>query len=202
MLGGCDISSLNPVNVAKKIGIVFQDHSVPFPYPVIEVVRMGRAPHLSVFASPSQEDTEIAEEMLETVGIYHLKDKPYTQISGGERQLTLIARTLTQQPEIILLDEPTSHLDFRNQVLILNIIDKLSQSGFSIIMSSHFPNHVLSLSSKVALMNTGRFIAVGQAEEVMTEGNLKETYGIEVQVISYKDPQTNESMRLCIPKKL
>jgi iron complex transport system ATP-binding protein len=115
-----DITSMRIDAIARKIGFVFQEHHAPFPFSVLEVVRMGRAPHLPLFAMPSFQDTEIAKEKLDLVGMYHLKDKPYTQISGGERQLVLIARTLAQEPDVILMDEPTSHLDFRNQMIILN----------------------------------------------------------------------------------
>ena len=121
-----DISSLGTTEIARKVGFVFQEHSASFPYPVLEVVCMGRAPHLGMFSSPSPRDTRIAEQALETVEMLHLKDKRYTEISGGERQLTLIARTLAQEPEVILLDEPTSSLDFKNQTLVLRMIKRLA----------------------------------------------------------------------------
>ncbi len=122
-IDGHDLCDLKINQRARKIGIVFQEHSTPFPYTVLEVVRMGRTAHLEFFSTPSKEDTQIAEDKLAMVGMLHLKDKPYNQISGGERQLVLIARTIAQESEVILLDESTSHLDFRNQVIILNIIN-------------------------------------------------------------------------------
>ncbi len=198
-LNSMDIRSMSPTAIAKRMGFVFQEHSAPFPYSVLEVVRMGRAPHLKIFASPSKSDTAIAERMLETVGILHLRDKRYTEISGGERQLALIARTLAQEPEVILLDEPTSHLDFRNQAIVLMIVNRLAQQGMTVIMTTHFPNHVLSLSSTVALMNGGEFVATGKAAAVMTEENLSRTYGIGVRIFSVKGRNQPDQIKFCVP---
>ncbi len=194
-----DISSLKTTALAKKIGFVFQEHTAPFPYSVLEVVKMGRAPHLKMFASPTKHDTQIAEEALETVGILHLKDRKFTQISGGERQLAVIARTLAQGPDVILMDEPTSALDFKNQASVLGMINKLAKQGITIILSTHFPNHALLYSCKVAMMNRGRFIAFGPAAQVITESNLKNTYGIDVRIFTANDPIGHEDVRFCIP---
>jgi iron complex transport system ATP-binding protein len=185
--------------LARKIGYVFQDHTAPFPYPVIEVVRMGRAPHLGLFRSPSSQDTEKAEAILDSMGILYLRDKRYTEISGGERQLVLIARSLAQEPEVILLDEPTSHLDLKNQALVLKMITRLVQEGLTVIMTSHFPNHALFFPCLVAMMNKGRFVAVGTASDVMTEDNLLKTYGLPVKIYSVFDSITEEQVRFCVP---
>jgi iron complex transport system ATP-binding protein len=109
-------------------------------------------------ASPGKKDILIAEESLENMGISYLKDKPYTQISGGERQMVMFARVLAQKPSLLLLDEPTSHLDFGNQIRLLKIVQKLSATGLPIIMTSHFPDHAFLVSSKLALMYQGQFI--------------------------------------------
>jgi iron complex transport system ATP-binding protein len=197
-LDGTNINSLQTTTLAKKIGFVFQDHSAPFPYPVIEVVKMGRAPHLKMFSLPTAQDTQIAEESLDIVGMSHLRDKKFTQISGGERQLVMIARTLAQGPDVILMDEPTSALDFKNQTLVLKMINKLAKQGKTIILSTHFPNHAMLYSSKVALMNKGSFIAFGPACEVITESNLKNTYGIDVKILSAYDPASDGIIRFCM----
>ncbi len=198
-LDGNDIFSLKTTTLARKIGFVFQEHSAPFPYSVIEVVKMGRAPHLKMFASPTRYDTEIAEKALETVGILHLKDRKFTQISGGERQLAVIARTLAQGPDVILMDEPTSALDFKNQASVLRMISKLAKQGITVILSTHFPNHALLYSCKVAMMNNGGFIAFGPADKVITEDNLKNTYSIDVRIFSANNPNGKEPVRFCIP---
>lgn len=200
-LGAVDITSMRIDAIAKKVGFVFQEHHAPFPFSVLEVVRMGRAPHMGLFALPSHRDTEIAKEKLELVGMYHLKDKPYTQISGGERQLILIARTLAQEPEVILMDEPTSHLDFRNQTIVLQIINRLAESGLAVLMTSHLPDHALLFSSRVALMKDGNFLMVGRPADIMTEESLKEIYGIEVKIFTVNDPDGQETVKLVLPRR-
>jgi iron complex transport system ATP-binding protein len=201
LVGGKNLSSLTPVQRARTIGMVFQEHSALFPYPVLEVVRMGRAPHLGFFSRPGAKDTEIAETALGRVGIAHLRDKVYTHISGGERQLVLIARTLAQEPEVMLLDEPTSHLDFKNQILVLSIMERLSKEGLSIIMTSHYPNHAFLFSSSIALMAGGRFLAVGDPETVINPGNLSAIYGMEVRILTADDPQSGDIVKFCVPAR-
>ena len=157
---------------------------------------MGRAPHLGLLASPGIQDTRIAEESLEAMGISHLRDKPYTQISGGERQLVMFARVLAQKPSLLLLDEPTSHLDFGNQIRVLRIVQRLSATGLPIIMTSHFPDHAFLVSSKVALMQKGEFIDIGKPEEVITDSNLEKVYNIKVKVI---DVDSGVNRKICVP---
>lgn len=198
-LDGTDIYSMKVTEIARKVGFVYQEHSAPFPYSVLEVVRMGRAPHLRLFSSPSKKDTVIAEEALLAVGMWHLRDKRYTEISGGERQLALIARTLAQEPEVIILDEPTSHLDFRNQTLVLRMIGKLAERGLTIITTSHFPNHALLYSRRVTMMNKGKLLAAGDPDDVINEQNLRTTYGIDVRVLSVADPDNGDKLKFCIP---
>jgi iron complex transport system ATP-binding protein len=130
------------------------------------------------------------------MGIYHLKDKPYTQLSGGERQLVIFARVLAQQPSLLLLDEPTSHLDFGNQIRLLRIVERLAATGLPIIMTSHFPDHAFLVSSKVALMKQGEFIAMGTPDGVITNNNLEKVYNIKVTVINVN---TGTNRKVCVP---
>lgn len=200
LLGDSNIASMAPDAVARKVGTVFQAHTVTFPFSVLEMVRMGRAPHLGFFSSPSKKDTDIALEALEAVGMSHLKDKPYTQTSGGESQLVFIARTLAQEPEVILLDEPTSHLDFKNQSLVLGMVDKLAhEKKLTIVMTTHLPEHALLHSSRVALMNKGKFLAIGTPDDVMTEETLGKVYGMEVRIISVDDRVSGKRLKFVIP---
>jgi iron complex transport system ATP-binding protein len=184
LLTSRDISTMSTIDIARRMGFVFQEHSAPFPFTVLEVVRMGRSPHLGMFSHPGLRDNLLAEQALDMVGMLHLKEKPYTQISGGERQLVLIARTLTQEPQIVLLDEPTSHLDFKNQTLVLKMVNMMAENGMTVIMTSHLPNHALQYSNKVVLMNSGRFLASGSPDEIMTEQSLRDTYGINVKIFT------------------
>jgi len=198
LLNDRDVRFLNKTDVAREIGYIPQTHNPTFPFSVLDVVLMGRSPHLGLLASPAKRDIGIAEDAIETLGISHLVGKPYTEISGGERQLVLIARVLAQQPAILLLDEPTSHLDFGNQIRILEIIETVASTGLSIIMTSHFPDHAFLISSKVAIMSKGNFIDMGNPDDVVTEENLEEAYGIKVKVVCV-DSGTNRKM--CVPLK-
>ncbi len=190
-----DIRSMDARDVAKIVGYVPQAHEIVFPFPVREFVLMGRAPHLAFFSSPGKDDHDKADAAIDLAGISRIADKPVNEISGGEYQLAMIARALAQEPEVLLLDEPTSHLDFGNQIRVLEIIDRLAREGLSVIMSSHFPDHAFLSSDTVAIMQHGSFMAYGPAEDVITEGNLKQTYGIDVS-ITYS-PEV--ARHVCVP---
>jgi iron complex transport system ATP-binding protein len=198
-LNGKDITHLGVTRRARKISFVFQEHSAPFPFTVTEVVRMGRAPFLGFFSTPSARDEKLVADILELVGIAHLRHKPYTQISGGERQLVLIARAIAQQPEVILLDEPTSHLDFKNQALVLKLVNRLSRQGMTVIMTTHLPNHALLFSSKVALMAGGKIHRFGPPDQVMDEPGLRETYGIDVRIFTGTCATDGRTIKYCVP---
>ncbi len=196
LLNGQDIYSLNHSEIAKNIGYIPQMHNSTFPFTILDVVLMGRAPHIDTFSSPSKKDIQIAENSLKSLNIYHMKDKPYTEISGGEQQLVFIARVLTQGPTVLLLDEPTSHLDFGNQIRTLDIIEKLADNGLSVIMSSHFPDHAFISATKVAIMKGTDFIDIGTPEEVINEENMEKAYGIKVKIVDFQDRLA------CIPLKI
>ena len=196
LINSRDITRLTRMDIAKNIGYVPQLHQPIFPFSVLDAVLVGRTPHLGLMASPGPEDTRIAEESLEAMGIHHLRDKPYTQISGGERQLVMFARVLSQRPSLLLLDEPTAHLDFGNQIRLLKVVQKLSDTGLPIIMTSHFPDHAFLVSSRVALMQRGQFIDIGIPEDVMTDSNLEEVYNIKIRVINL---HSGINRRICVP---
>lgn len=179
--GGKDIMKCRHDQRAKLIAVVPQDHEPPFPYSVFDAVLMGRAAHVGMFASPSKKDRQAAEEAIEEVGIGHLKHKTYTKISGGERQMVLIARALAQDAPAMLFDEPTSHLDFRNQVLVLRKIKAIvAQRQVTAVLTIHDPNAAMLFSDSVVLINGGRVVAQGPPHEVITEESLRTVYGIEV----------------------
>ena len=168
---------------AKLIAVVPQDHEPPFPYSVFDAVLMGRAAHVGMFSSPAKKDHRAAEAAIAEVGIGHLKHKIYTKISGGERQMVLVARALAQDAPAMLFDEPTSHLDFRNQVLVLGKIRKIiAERQVTAVLTIHDPNAAMLFSDSVVLVKDGRVVAQGPPHEVITEENLHTVYGIEVAI--------------------
>ena len=140
--------------------------------------------------------SKLPNRLLKFLGISYLINTPYTQISGGEKQLVMLARTLAQQPSLLLLDEPTSHLDFGNQIRLLTTMQKLAADGMPMIMTSHFPDHAFLVSQKVALMKSGELIAVGTPEEIITEQNLEEVYKIKVKVMNVN---VGVNRTICVP---
>lgn len=182
-----NIKKLSFKEISRNMGYIPQNHAPLFPFKVIDVVLMGRAPYLNLTDSPKKKDMVIALNSLRILGIENLKDKEYTNLSGGQMQLVFLARILCQQPDILILDEPTSHLDFGNQIKLLEIIENLAESGLSIIMSSHFPDHTFLSSNKVAIMKDGGFIDYGEPSNVVTEENLKKAYSIDVKLIELEN---------------
>jgi iron complex transport system ATP-binding protein len=191
-----EIDKLGRRGVAKLVGYIPQLHQPIFPFSVFDAVLVGRSPHLNYLESPGRKDEEIAEMAIDAMGIAGLKDRPYTQLSGGEMQLVIFARVLAQQPSLLLLDEPTSHLDFGNQVRVLHIVERLASTGLPVIMTSHFPDHAFLSSSKVAIMKDHKFLAVGSPDDVITEDSMERIYGIKVKIIDVEAPIHR---RICVP---
>lgn len=183
LLSGRDISRLKANEAAREVGYVPQSQVSTFPFLVKDIVVMGRAPHLSMLSSPSEEDVNIAHRAMETVGIIGISERPCTQLSGGEWQLTLIARALAQGPRTLVLDEPTSHLDIGNQMRILKVVKGLAETGLVIIMATHIPDHAFILATQVAILNHGRIQYQGAPEKVITDENMRATYGVDVRVV-------------------
>ncbi|WP_246582737.1 ABC transporter ATP-binding protein [Clostridium mobile] len=182
-----DIFKISRKELAKIIAYVPQVHVQPFSYTVLDVVLMGRTPYIGNFSSPSLKDKLSAEEILYKLNIYNLRDKIYTEISGGEKQLVLIGRALAQESQVLIMDEPTSNLDFGNQIRVLEHVKSLvKEDNIALVMTTHHPNHAFICSNKVALMDKGSIIKYGSKEEVLTEGNLKSLYGIDEKYCSFK----------------
>ncbi|MBN9334460.1 ABC transporter ATP-binding protein [Devosia sp.] len=165
---------------ARTVGYVPQAHTALFPYSALDVVLMGRAPHLAPYGAPSRLDEEIAHQSLEALGLSHLSARAYTELSGGERQLVLIARALAQEPRILVMDEPTASLDYGNQMRVLDRIRSLADAGLTVILSTHHPDHALRVADAVALISGGRLHAFGAPRAVLTPKNLHRLYGVDV----------------------
>jgi len=186
LVDGRDFHGMSLRERAKLVGYVPQSHTPPFPYTVLDVVVTGLASQLGPFESPGRREYGKALEKLRLLGLEGLKDKPYTQLSGGQMQLVLIARALVQEPRILLLDEPTAHLDFRNQVKVLGIVRRLAwEEGISALITLHDPNLAALYSDRIALIKGGRIRAVGKPSEVLKEETLRDVYGIPVCVLEF-----------------
>lgn len=198
LLNGVNIKSWSCARIARVIGYIPQLHDPPFPFRVLDVVLMGRTAHIKPFSSPSAKDERIARRCLDMLNISHLEERVYTEISGGERQLVLIARALAQEPQILIMDEPTSSLDFGNQVKVLSHIQQLARMNLAVLMSCHFPEHAFLYSTRTILLNQGRILYSGPPADAITAERLKTLYGVEVDIITVKN-RLNQELQVCVP---
>ena len=189
MLDGKEYGRYSEREIARKIAYLPQNHVPIFPFRVLDVVLMGRSAHMRYFASPGEEEKKIALDNLSFLGIEHLKDKPYTNISGGERQMVLIAAALTQQQEFLILDEPTAHLDFGNTHRFLDLVKRLHENGMGILMTTHFPDQALYLNAQTFVLKGGSLWRSGLAAEVINESDMSELYGLPVHIRSVEGRQ-------------
>lgn len=184
ILDNKDIKKYKASEVAKYISYVPQSHNKSFPYTVKDIILMGRTHTFGLLSTPTYTDFMELDQALTKIGIQNLKDRPYTALSGGELQLVLIARALYQNARIILMDEPTSHLDFYYENKVLNIVGQLvKENNISVIMATHYLNHPLyfeneGIKTRVAMMNNKKIVHMGSPSKVITEKNLKDVYKI------------------------
>jgi iron complex transport system ATP-binding protein len=170
--------------LGRLIALIPQSEHVPFEYSVLEYVILGRSPHLSPLAMPDEGDYVAAFEVLEKIGISSLSNSSILALSGGERQLVLVARALTQQSRLLLLDEPTAHLDLYNKSHLIEIIRELRAQGVTILMTTHEPDVALAISDQAVLMEAGRVVAWGSVDETLTAENLSQAYRIPIRIVS------------------
>lgn len=168
--------------LSQMIGLVPQFESISFNFSVFEYVLLGRSPYLKPFQLPGEEDVRITDDALEAAGISHLSEKPVTEISGGERQLVHISRVLAQQTRILLLDEPTAHLDLENQNRILKLLKRMSFEGITAVMTTHDPNAAIFAANHFVLMDRGNISAQGDLSQVITAENLSLIYRTPIRV--------------------
>ena len=198
LLDGEPLARVPRQRLARTLAYVPQAHEAYFPFSVLETVLMGRTAHVGLFSMPGPGDVAIAEQALETLGIEHLWDAEYTRISGGERQLTLIARALAQAPEIMVMDEPTANLDFGNQMLVLERVTALAGAGLGVVMATHDPDHAFLCAHRVAMLHQGALTGLGPPEDVITSESLRALYGVDVEIVEL-DRGQGARVRLCVP---
>ncbi len=198
-IGGEDVSDWPRKRFASMVSYVPQAHIPPFPFIVRDVVVMGRFSRMNSFCSPSDRDEALAKQAMDRLSILHLAGKVYTELSGGERQLVLIARSLAQEAKILVMDEPTSNLDFGNQLTVMEHVRSLAHdSGIGVLMTSHDPNHALIYSTKAAAMRRNGTFAVGPPETVVTEEYLLSTYGVASRMVHVRTFDGGRAL-VCLP---
>ncbi len=181
---------------ARAVALVPQETHVPFPFSVGEVVLMGRTPHAARLGFESREDLRAAAAALERLGIAELADRSILEVSGGERQLAMVARALAQDARVLLLDEPTAHLDVHRRLALEALVRELAGEGRSVLLVSHDLALSARGADRIALLSGGRVLAAGPPAEVLQPGPLRETFGVEVEVL-----RTAEGAPVVVPRR-
>lgn len=201
LLDGRDTSTLSAREFWQHTAYVPQARMQAFSYTCFETVLMGRGPYLGFFQMPSAKDEEICEAAMKRAGVWELRDKSCQQISGGELQLVLIARALAGQPQLLVMDEPETGLDFRNQLRVLNLIQELSsQEHLTILLNTHYPEHAYEVAQETVLLQKGGTSLFGSTKDILTPAHMKEVFGVEV-VIKKENAGGREYMSI-IPTRL
>ncbi len=182
-IDGTSTRGWRPRKLSQYLAYVAQSHMPSFSYTVREVALMGRLGRIGALAQPTRTDHEIAEQALEDVGLRGKRDVPYSELSGGERQLLLIARALAQQPKVLFMDEPTANLDYGNMVMVMQLIRRLAGQGLGVVFTTHMPDQAFMSQAKTALLRRGQPMLFGTADEVITEKNLFDTYQTPIQIL-------------------
>lgn len=171
--------------IASHVAYIPQYHNVPFNYSVLEMVMMGRVSKLGFFGMPSKIDYDIAHEAMRKIGIENLANKAFGQLSGGQKQMVLLARAFTQEVDTFIMDEPVSGLDYGNQIRLLETISTLSDQGYTFLKTTHYPDHALMVSSRVVVMNNGKIISNGNPKDVINPDMISNVYGVEADFIEH-----------------
>jgi iron complex transport system ATP-binding protein len=195
LLDGSDLSSLSIGQIAQLVGYLPQAQNVAFEFSVVDYLVMGRAPYLKFGASPGKKDYQKAYDTLESLKITHLANQPISRISGGERQQAQIGRVLMQDTKIILMDEPTNHLDYGNQIMVLKLIADLKNKGYSVLMTSHVPDHAILLESRVGVIERDLTFTLGNADDILTRSMLSALYAADIRV----EHLENLDRSVCVP---
>jgi ABC-type cobalamin/Fe3+-siderophores transport system ATPase subunit len=183
LLNGEDVRGMRPARLAKKIAYIPQTHHPAFQFSVADMVLMGTAHQVGMLRAPAEFEREQALAAMRQTGIEHLAKKSYLHLSGGEQQLVLIARALAQQAKVLLMDEPTSNLDYGNQQRVLERIRGLTKQGYTVVLSTHNPQHALHFADNILALFSSSVAAFGAPQEVLDEALLKKLYGVDVALI-------------------
>jgi iron complex transport system ATP-binding protein len=189
LLDGRTLGSYRRRQLGQSMALVPQVERMPFEYAVRDYVLLARAPYLASLAMPGREDERIAMAAIEEVGLARLVDRPITTLSGGERQSVLVARALAQQPRLLLLDEPTTHLDLAHKVGLIRLLRDRVAHGTTIVLTTHEPEVAAAIATHVVLMRGGRVRGVGELGEVFTAPNLADVYGVPVEIVDVSGRQ-------------
>jgi iron complex transport system ATP-binding protein len=195
---GAPVAGWSARRRAQSFGYVPQTGAAQFSFTIAEMVLMGRTAHRGPFAAPSRHDRNVADTALETIGIAHLAARDWLRVSGGERQLALIARALAQEPQILILDEPTASLDFGNQLRVLEQVRRLRARGLAVVLSTHHPEQAFACADRVAMLHAGRLFRLGPPAEVITRDTMRTVYGVEVDVVALDG---RADARVCLPRQ-
>ena len=201
LLTGKDIRTLKSKEIWNMISYIPQTHGFSFSYTGLEMVMLGRSSHLGLFSQPGHREIEMAEAMMEKVGITRLADKDCNSMSGGELQMVLIARALINEPKLIILDEPETGLDFHNQILVLNMVEKLAhEENIGAIMNTHYPTNAMSIADEALMMNRKGDRFYGPTGDILNESNISKSFDVNVVVdeIMYQ----NRTIRSVVPVSL
>jgi len=181
LLSGQDVRSLSRREIAEKFGVVPQVSSISFPFTVFEVVLMGRTPYVDRLRGEKQKDFEAVHRMLKDLDLEHMADRSITRVSGGEYQKVVIARALAQEPDVLLMDEPTLHLDVSHQLELLELVTKLKkENGLTVVMASHDINLAIRYTDRIMMIKEGEIYCIGDPGNTVTEESIREVFGINV----------------------
>lgn len=195
-LGGADTKTLSPRQIAGLIAYIPQTSRPMFHYSVFDIVLMGASRNLSPFGAPGRADNARCEWALDKVGISHLAQRCFHRLSGGEQQLVMIARALTQNAPILMMDEPTANLDYGNQLMVMRQAKALTREGYTVIQTTHAPEQSYLFSDRILALSGGAMIKDGPPSEVLTAETVETLYGVDVRMVSLE----GDAVRVCIPQ--
>ena len=190
LLDGEDIRSIPASTLWKKMAYVPQAGTAATSYTAFQTVLIGRSSRIGAFSSPTEEDMKVTERVMERLGISHLADKPCHAISGGELQMVLIARAMAAEPKLLVLDEPESNLDFKNQLIVLDTMTALAAEGVACVFNTHYPSHALQRAGKSLMLSKEGWSLFGDTTGVVTEDNIRRAFGVEALIGEVETPQS------------